>query len=58
MLQQQWGIENHQVIAFGDNNNDIEMPHMQALAAQWLRAPMSYEEWQAISLAATTITAC
>lgn len=25
MLQQQWGIENHQVITFGDNNNDIEM---------------------------------
>ncbi|VTN15272.1 Phosphatase YbjI [Raoultella terrigena] len=25
ILQERWGIENHQVVAFGDSGNDIEM---------------------------------
>ena len=25
ILQQRWGIDNHEVVAFGDSGNDIEM---------------------------------
>ncbi|WP_163276884.1 HAD hydrolase family protein, partial [Klebsiella aerogenes] len=25
ILQERWGIENHEVVAFGDSGNDIEM---------------------------------
>ncbi|STT85348.1 hydrolase [Klebsiella pneumoniae] len=35
ILQQRWGIEDHEVVAFGDSGNDIEMLQHAGLALPW-----------------------
>ncbi len=35
ILQQRWGIEDHEVVAFGDSGNDIEMRSTPGLALPW-----------------------
>jgi hydroxymethylpyrimidine pyrophosphatase-like HAD family hydrolase len=35
ILQQRWGIENHEVVAFGDSGNDMKCCNMPDLALRW-----------------------
>jgi hydroxymethylpyrimidine pyrophosphatase-like HAD family hydrolase len=35
ILQQRWGIENSEVVAFGDSGNDVEMLRQSGSALRW-----------------------
>lgn len=48
ILQARWGIEDSEVVAFGDSGNDVEMLRQAGLASRWPMPDRTLRRWPAM----------